>query len=105
LTPSSPGVRGHVGDAWGARLLRRRHPRAPSALDNPPIERRVQPCAPRSPARCCLALTLMQNAVSGIYVAGAVRAHLHRNLTINSNKPRGIGTAPKTGKVAWFVVH
>jgi hypothetical protein len=52
-----------------------------------------------------LVLAIMQNAVSGIYVASAVPNTSTGKATINLNKAPGSGTAPKTAKVAWFVVN
>jgi hypothetical protein len=51
-----------------------------------------------------LVLALMQNSVSGVWVASAVPNTSSGKATINLNKAPGSGTAPKTANVAWFVV-
>lgn len=52
-----------------------------------------------------LVLALMQNSVSGVWVASTVPNTSTGKATISLNKAPGSGTAPKTAKVAWFVVN
>ena len=52
-----------------------------------------------------LVLALMQNSVSGVYVASAVPSTLTGQVTINLNKTPGSSTSPKTAQVAWFIVN
>jgi hypothetical protein len=52
-----------------------------------------------------LVLALVQNAVTGVWVASAAPNSSTGKVTITLNKPPGSGSAPKTAKVAWFVLN